>query len=57
MSTLGGYHDEYGGYHEYSGGVQDTGVSIQIQLFFHSSSIVFPMTFPHINHDISQVYS
>ena len=45
MSTRG-YHDEYGDIMSTPGDVQYTGVSI-----------VFPMTFPHIYHDIPPVYS
>ena len=47
MSTLGGYHDEYGGYHEYTRGYS-------VHWGFHTNSVVFPMTFPHIFHNILQ---
>ena len=45
MSTLGAYHDECGDIMSTPGDVQYTGVR------FHTNSIVFPMTFPHIYHD------
>ena len=68
MSTAGGYHDECGGYHEYSGGCSvhwgDTMMSVggyleytggcSVHWDFHTNSIVFPMTSPHIYHDISR---
>ena len=41
----GGYHDECGGYHEYTRGCS-------VHWGFHTNSIVFPMTFSHIYHDI-----
>ena len=51
FSTLGGhheytgrYHDEFGRYHEYTGGCS-----------VHTNSIVFPMNFSHIYHDIHLV--
>ena len=46
----GGYHNEYGGYHEYTEGCS-------VHWGFHTNSIVFPMTFPHIYHDIPPIYS
>ena len=39
--------DECGGYHEYTAGCS-------VHWGFHTNSIVFPMTFPHIYHDIPQ---
>ena len=47
MSTLEGYHDECGGYHEYTRGCS-------VHWGFHTNSVVFPMTFPHVYHDIPQ---
>ena len=43
----GGYHNECGRYHEYTRGCS-------VHWGFHTDSIVFPMTFPHIYHDIPQ---
>ena len=43
----GGYHDECRGYHEYS-------EECSVHWGFHTNSIVFPMTFPNIYHDIPQ---
>ena len=45
MSTAGGYDDECG---EIS--LVHRGSSVHWD--FHTNSIVFPMTFPHIYHDI-----
>ena len=45
VQHTGGYYDECGGYHEFIGGCS-------VHWGFHTSSIVFPMTFPHIYHDI-----
>ena len=50
FSTLGGYHDECGRYHEYTRACSEN-------WGFHTNSIVFPMTFPHIYHDLPLVYS
>ena len=44
VQYTGGYHDECGGYHEYTEGCS-------LHWGFHTMSIVFPMTFPHIYHD------
>ena len=48
VQYTGGYHDECGGYHEYTRGSL-------VHWGFHTNSIVFPMTFPHIYHDIPHV--
>ena len=50
MSTSMRYHDECEGYHEYKGGCS-------VHRGFHTNFIVFPMTLPHINHDIPSVYT
>ena len=42
-----GYHNACGGYHEYTGGYS-------VHWGFHTNSVVFLMTFPHIYHDIPQ---
>ena len=47
VQYTGGYHDECGGYHEHTGGCS-------AHWGFHTKSIVFPLTFPHIYHDIPQ---
>ena len=48
--TPGRYHEYTGGYHEYTGGCS-------VHWGFHTNSVVFPMTFPHIYHDIPQCAS
>ena len=50
VQYTGGYHDECGGYNEYTGGCS-------VHWGFHTNSVVFPMTFPQIYHDILPVYS
>ena len=47
MSTLGDTMMSVGGYHEYTRGCS-------VQWGFHTNSIVFAMTLPHIYHDIPQ---
>ena len=48
---------------EYTWGVQYTGVyheytrGCSVHWGFHTNSVVLPMTFPHIYHDIPLVYS
>ena len=49
MMSEGGYQDECGGYHEYAGWFQ---YLCSVHRVFHTNSIVFPMTFPHIYHSI-----
>ena len=49
FSAQGGYHDECGGCHEYTGGCS-------VHWGFHTNSVVFPMTFLHIYHDMPLLY-
>ena len=48
---IGGYRDECGGYHEYTG-KGDVSYTGGIPRGFHTNSVVFPMIFPRIYHDI-----
>ena len=71
MSTARRYNDDCGGYHEYSEWVFSTMGDTMMSMegyheytrgcsghwSFHTNSIVFPMTFLHIYHDIPLVYS
>ena len=50
MSTAGDTMMSVGGYHEYTEGCS-------VHWGFHTSLIVFPMSFPHIYYDIAPVYS
>ena len=50
MSTLGDSMMSVGGYHEYTGGCS-------VHWGFHTNSVVFPLTFPNIYHDIPPLYS
>ena len=69
MMSVGRYHEYSGGveytegYHKYTGGYQMSGRGnheytreCSVHWSFHTNSIVFPMTFLHIYHDIPSVY-
>ena len=54
FSTLGGHHEYTGGYHDECGGYHVYTAGCSVHWSFHTNSVVFPMTFRHIYHDIPQ---
>ena len=56
MSTLGDTMMSVGDIMSTLGDVQYTG-GCSVHWGFHTNSVVFPMTFPHIYHDIPSMYS
>ena len=51
VQYTGGYHEYTGGYHDECGGYLEHTGGCLVHWGFHTNSIVFPMTFPHIYHD------